>query len=139
MADFIHPSKTFPICDAVVYQGRVMETVLTPIPDGSSQPVPGGAREHTIEIFKQLDEVLSWFGVDKSCVVSVRLYVQNINVNIKSVNEVYQPYFGSHTPMRCAVGVELQAGMLVEAAVTCELPSHATLPKPPHEQPTPNA
>ena len=116
-----------------------METVLTPIPDGSSQPVPGGAREHTIEILRQLDEVLSWFGVDKSCVVSVRLYVQNINVNIKSVNEVYQPYFGSHTPMRCAVGVELQAGMLVEAAVTCELPSHATLPKPPHEQPTPNA
>ena len=131
MPNFINPSKTFPFCDAVVYKGRVMETVLTPIPDGASHPVAGGAREHTIELLRQLDEVLGWFGVDKTCVVSVRLYVQNVNVNIKTVNEVYKAYFGSHTPMRCAVGVELQAGMLVEAVVTCELPDHATIPKPP--------
>ena len=35
MAEFINPSRSFPICDAVIYGPRVFETVLTGIPDGA--------------------------------------------------------------------------------------------------------
>lgn len=129
MAEFINPSKTFPFADAVVYSGRVMEVVICPIPDGQKTPVPGDAADHMREICKQIDEVADWFGLDKTCVISVRLYVQNVNQNIAKINAVYKEYFGSHTPVRCAVGVDLQVGMLVEAVVRCEIPAGATLKK----------
>jgi len=122
VAEFINPSKSFPICDYVIYRGRVMETVIVPIPDGEQKPVPGGAAAEMREIFRQLDEVLAAAKVDKTAIVSVRLYLQHVNRDIAAVNEVYKDYFGTHPPMRCGVGVELQAGMLVEAAFTAELP-----------------
>src|SRR4051812_33431449 len=46
--EFINPSKTFPFSDAVIYSGRILETVITGIPDGSHDPVPGGVRAETI-------------------------------------------------------------------------------------------
>lgn len=123
MAEFINPSRTFPICDAVVYSGRILETVIVPIPDGASEPVRGGVSAEMREIFRQLDEVLAAAGTDKTSVVSVKLYLQRVVRDIAEVNEVYREYFGVHPPMRCGVGVDLQAGMLVEAAFTCELPA----------------
>jgi 2-iminobutanoate/2-iminopropanoate deaminase len=121
MAEFINPGKSF-ICDAVIYRGRILETVIVPIPDGQKSPVAGGAGAEMQEIFRQLDEVLAGVGADKTAVVSVRLFLQHVNRDIAAVNEVYKAYFGSHAPMRIGVGVDLQAGMLVEAAFTVELP-----------------
>jgi enamine deaminase RidA (YjgF/YER057c/UK114 family) len=122
LPEFKNPYKSFPICDAVVYTGRIMETVITPIPDGQSTPVPGAAREHMIEICKQLDEVLALCHAKRQHVVSVRLYLADVNRDIAQVNEVYKAYFAGCSPMRIAVGVQLQAGMLVEAAFLTELP-----------------
>ena len=124
MADQIHPSKNFPICDAVIYGGsgkRILETVLVPIRDGESDVVPGGAGAQMQEICSQIDEVLSWVQADKTAVVSMRLFLQDVKRDIKEVNEVYKAYFGSHTLMRMAVGCELQGNMLVECAITCEV------------------
>jgi 2-iminobutanoate/2-iminopropanoate deaminase len=124
MADFINPAPSFPICDYVVYRGRILETVIVPMAEGQSQPVPGGAAAEMAEILRQLDEVLAAAGEDKTAVVSVRLFLRHVNRDIAAVNEVYKSYFGSHPPMRIAVGADLQANMLVEAAFTAELPDH---------------
>jgi 2-iminobutanoate/2-iminopropanoate deaminase len=121
VAEFLNPSRTFPICDAVIYGPRVFETVITGIPDGADDPVKGGPAAETREIFRQLDEVLSRKKLDKRAVVSVRLYLQHVNRDIAAVNEVYKAYFGTHTPMRIAVGADLQAGMLVEGVFIAEL------------------
>ncbi|MBY0508355.1 MAG: hypothetical protein K2X03_30865 [Bryobacteraceae bacterium] len=107
---------------AVITSGRLLETVLTGIPDGSSDPVPGGVEAETREILKQLDEVLAAAGVDKRSVASVRLYLQHVNRDIAAVNRVYFAYFGDHRPVRRAYGVELQCGMMIEAAFVAELP-----------------
>lgn len=124
MADQINPSSNFPICDAVIYGGsgkRILETVLVPQKDGEPDVVPGGAGPQMQEICSQIDEVLGWVNADKTAVVSMRLFLQDVNRDIKAVNEVYQAYFGSHTLMRIAVGCELQGNMLVECAITCEV------------------
>jgi enamine deaminase RidA (YjgF/YER057c/UK114 family) len=123
MPEFKNPYKSFPICDAVIYSGKIMETVITPIPDGQSTPVSGTAREHMIEILRQLDEVLALCKTSKANVVSVRLYLQDVNRDIALVNEVYKAYFAGCSPMRIAVGVQLQAGMLVEGVFLAEVPS----------------
>lgn len=121
MAEFINPTGAR-ICDAVIYRGHILETVIVPFEDGAGEPVAGGAGAQMKEILRQLDEVLAGVGADKTAVISVRLFLQHVNRDIAEVNAVYYAYFGKHAPMRIGVGVELQANMLVEAAFTAELP-----------------
>jgi hypothetical protein len=40
---FIDADRDFPISSAVVHGGKVFEAVVTGIPDGSHEPVAGGA------------------------------------------------------------------------------------------------
>jgi enamine deaminase RidA (YjgF/YER057c/UK114 family) len=119
---FIDVDSNFPICSAVVYKGKIFEAVVTGIPDGSNSPVPGGAAAEMREIFKQLDSLLAQVGLNKNHICSARLYLQHVNRDIGEVNEVYKEYFGKHTPNRRGYGVDLQAGMLVEAAFVAEFP-----------------
>lgn len=119
---FIRTSPDFPFSAAVIHSGRVLETVLTGIPPGQSTPVSGGAGAELREIFRQLDEILATAGVDKIAIASGRLYLQDVKRDIAEVNAIYRDYFGSHPPNRRAYGVDLQSGMLVEAAFVAELP-----------------
>ncbi len=112
----------FSISGAVITSGRLLETVLTGIPDDAHNPVAGGVEAETREILRQLDEVLSAAGVDKLAVASARLYLQHVNRDIAAVNVIWKEYFGQHVPVRRAYGVDLQMGMLIEAAFVAELP-----------------
>ena len=118
---FLLTSSTFPFSTAVIHSGRTLETVLTPIPRGETNPVSGGAGAELREIFRQLDEVLKLAGIDKQSIVSCRLYLQDVMRDIAEVNTVYAQYFGKHPPNRRAYGVALQAGMLIEAAFVAEV------------------
>ncbi|MCU1222735.1 MAG: hypothetical protein JWQ42_828 [Edaphobacter sp.] len=119
---FLRTSETFPFSAAVIHNGPVMEALLTGIPSGANAPVAGGAGAEMREIFRQYDELLKEAGVDRTAVVSVRLYLQDVVRDIAEVNAIYREYFGSHPPNRRAYGVDLQTGMLVEAAIVAELP-----------------
>lgn len=119
--EFIFTSATFPFSTAVIHCGRTLETVLTGIPPGETKPVGGGVTAELDEIFRQLDTVLAAAGAQKTSIVSVRLYLQEVLRDIATVNEVYKRYFGTHPPNRRAYGVNLQAGMLIEAAFVAEL------------------
>jgi enamine deaminase RidA (YjgF/YER057c/UK114 family) len=119
---FLRTSQTFPFSAAVVHTGSVMEAVLVGISPGESKPVLGGAAAEMREIFRQYDELLEQVGLEKTATASVRLYLQNVVRDIAEVNLVYREYFGSHPPNRRAYGVDLQTGMLVEAAFTVEVP-----------------
>lgn len=112
----------FRIDGAVITSGRLLETVLTGIPDGAEKPVEGGVAAETRELLKQLDEVLAAAGLDRTAVASARLYLQHVNRDIAEVNVIYREYFGEHKPVRRAYGVDLQCGMLIEAAFVAELP-----------------
>jgi enamine deaminase RidA (YjgF/YER057c/UK114 family) len=119
---FLRTSADFPFSAAVIHSGRTLETVLTGIAPGEKSPVNGGPGAELREIFRQLDEMLASAGVEKTAIVSGRLYLQNVVRDIAEVNAVYKEYFGSHPPNRRAYGVDLQSGMLVEAAFVAELP-----------------
>jgi len=121
MPEFLNPSPTFPICDAVITTGRTLETVIVPIPDHADAPVQGGPAAEMQEIFRQLDEVLTKANVTRRSVASVRLYLAHVNRDIAAVNDVYKEYFANCSPMRMAVGAELQKGMLIEAQFIVEI------------------
>ena len=118
---FIDSSTTFPISSAVVHGGRTFEAVVTGIPDGQSQPVPGGAAAEMREAFRQLDALLQQAGVDRRAICTARLYLQDVLADIAEVNLVWKEYMGTHPVVRRAYGVTLQAGMRVEAAFTAEI------------------
>ena len=119
---FINSRTDFPTSTAVIHSGRVLETVITAIPKEQKTPVAGGPQAEMREIFRRLDEILAHAGVEKTAVVSARLYLQEVNRDIAAVNEVWAEYFGSHPPNRRAYGVDLQKGMLVEAGFVAEIP-----------------
>jgi enamine deaminase RidA (YjgF/YER057c/UK114 family) len=119
--EFLRTSPDFPFSAAVIHSGRTLEAVLTGIPPGDKVPVPGGAGAELREIFRQMDGILAMAGAERPAVVSVRLYLQHVLRDIAEVNTVYREYFGTHPPNRRAYGVELQSGMLVEAAFVAEL------------------
>ena len=119
---FIRSRQGFPFSDAVVHSGRVLETVLTGIPPGGDEPVKGGAGAEIREIFRQLDEILEGEGLTRRSLCSARLYLQHVNRDIAEVNEAWAEYLGDHPVNRRAYGVDLQRGMLVEAAFVAEIP-----------------
>jgi 2-iminobutanoate/2-iminopropanoate deaminase len=119
---FIGTSTTFPFSAAVIHSGKTLETVLTGIAPGTGKPVPGGVGAELRDIFRQLDEVLATAGLQRTSIVSVRLYLQEVMRDIAEVNQIYREYFGTHPPNRRAYGVDLQSGMLIEAAVVAEFP-----------------
>ena len=84
--------------------------------------MPGGAGAELREIFRQLDEILASVGVTKTTIASARLYLQQLDRDMAEVNAAYREYFGAHSPNRRAYGVNLQSGMLIEAAFVAELP-----------------
>lgn len=119
--EFLFTNPDFPFSGAVIHSGKVLETVITGIPRGGKAPVAGGVQAELREIFRQLDEVLAAAGVQKTRVASARLYLQEVMRDIAAANEVYREYFGSHPPNRRAYGVDLQAGMSIEAAFVVDL------------------
>lgn len=119
---FIDSDREFPISSAVVHGGKVFEAVVTGIPDGSHTPVAGGAEAEMREAFRQLDLLLAEAGIDRFAICTARLYLQDVRAEIAAVNAVWKEYFGNHPVCRRAYGVELQAGMRVEAAFTAEIP-----------------
>lgn len=119
---FIDSDKQFPISSAVVHSGRMLEAVVTGIPDGSRTPVPGGAGAEMREAFRQLDILLAEAGIDRKAICTARLYLHDVLADIAAVNVVWKEYFGEHPVVRRAYGVVLQSGMRVEAAFTAELP-----------------
>jgi 2-iminobutanoate/2-iminopropanoate deaminase len=118
---FLFTLPNFSFSTAVIHSGRTLETVLTPIPPDAKKPVEGGVVAELQEIFRQLDTVLAAAGTQKTSIVSVRLYLQHVMRDMPAVNEAYKQYFGNHPPNRRAYGVDLQAGMLIEAAFVAEL------------------
>jgi 2-iminobutanoate/2-iminopropanoate deaminase len=110
----------FPFSDAVVHNGKVLETVLTGIPPGEKAPVPGGAAMEMKEIFRQLDGVLAKAGLGKNNLCSARIYLEEVNRDVAQINQVWQEYLGNHPLSRRCYGVDLQLGMLVEAAFIAE-------------------
>jgi 2-iminobutanoate/2-iminopropanoate deaminase len=119
---FIDARTDFPVSNSVLYAGYVFQTELTGIPPGRPQAVPGGAEAEMREIFAQLDRTLMELGLDKTHIVSAKLYLQDLQRDLPAVEKVYAEYFGSHTPIRGVYGVDLRPGVLVEATFVANVP-----------------
>jgi hypothetical protein len=118
---FLLTSTTFPFSAAVIHSGRTLETALTPIPPGETEPVKGGAGAKLREIFRQLYQILEMARTERrwssTADSTYKMFCATLRKSIAFTRE----YFGTHRSNRRAYGIVLQAGMLVEAAFVAEV------------------
>ena len=117
---FIRSKEDFPFSSAVIHSGKVLETVLTGLDPATGKPVDGGPAAEMRDIFRQLDEMLEQTGLTRKHLCSARIYLQHVNRDVGAINEVWAQYMGDHPCNRRCYGVDLQAGMLVEAGFVAE-------------------
>ena len=80
----------------------------------SGAMVDGGIKEQTVQVFKNLEEVLRAAGIGLDSVASVSVFLRDMN-DFKEMNEVYAKSFGGHKPARATVAVSgLPKNALIE-------------------------
>ncbi len=85
--------------------------------------VDGGMEAEATQIMENIRAVLSAGGASMEDIVSVTIYLKNIN-DFQKMNEIYGRYFTGNFPTRSTVGVSsLAGGANIEITVTALLPS----------------
>jgi len=99
---------------AIVANGFVFVSGQLPIKPGGGREIPAGIEGQTRQALSNVDAILRAAGSDLDRVVSVTVYVTDIE-NWPEVNLVYADVFGQHRPARVvAVSPQLHFGSLVE-------------------------
>jgi 2-iminobutanoate/2-iminopropanoate deaminase len=99
---------------AIVHNGMVYVSGQLPVkPDRSSVEV-GTIEEQTLQVLRNVEQILIAAKSDKSKVVKVTVYISDISLWGR-VNEVYSHFFGNHKPARAILPTkELHYGYQIE-------------------------
>ena len=108
------PKAIGPYSQAIVAGNLIFCSGQIPTDPATGEFVKGGIKEQTEQVFKNLAEVLKAAGSSFESVVSVNVYLRDMN-DFKEMNEVYAETFGEHKPARATVGVSaLPKNALIE-------------------------
>ncbi|KAG7099086.1 hypothetical protein E1B28_000961 [Marasmius oreades] len=81
--------------------GLIFLSGQTPV-DKEGNLVPGGIREHTAQVIKNLGNVLAASGSSWEKVVKVNVYLKDMN-NFEAMNEMYEKLVPSPKPARTCI------------------------------------
>lgn len=114
------PKAIGPYSQAVVAGNLIFCSGQIPTDPETGEFISGGIKEQTAQIFKNLGEVLRAAGAGLDSVVSVNVYLRDMN-DFKDMNAVYSEIFGEHKPARATVGVsELPKNARIEISCIAE-------------------
>jgi 2-iminobutanoate/2-iminopropanoate deaminase len=86
----------------------------TPYDPGIGRIHRGTIAEQTRLVLENIERILHAAGATKECVLSCRIYLQDLNPEtFGEMNAVYGAFFGGHKPARATIGCDL-LGMDVE-------------------------
>jgi 2-iminobutanoate/2-iminopropanoate deaminase len=107
-----------PYSQAVESGGLLLLSGQTPFDPATGKLMSGSIGEQTAQCFKNLLQVLEAAGLDASDVVSVQVFLTNMN-DFAAMNAVYAEQFAKPYPARTTIGVaSLPLGARVEIAMT---------------------
>lgn len=115
------PAAVGPYSHVAITTGRTafLSGQIALLPDGTM--VGEDAAEQTVQVFKNIETVLSGIGASLDCVVKATVLLASMD-DFAAVNEVYAKAFGSHRPARSAFAVRtLPKNALVEIEVIASL------------------
>ncbi|MYC15809.1 MAG: RidA family protein [Gemmatimonadetes bacterium] len=105
-----YPGKAFGRSKSVEHNGIVYTVVIAP-------DVSADFKGQTQQVLEQLDANLAEAGTDKSCLLSVTIYITDMSKK-PILNEVWDAWIGPYNwPQRACVEVKLEGDTLVEMVV----------------------
>ena len=108
------PAAIGPYSQGIVANGFLFTAGQIALDPSSGEIVPGGVREQTERVMRNLSAVLAKAGVGWKDVVKTTVYLQDMN-DFPEVNEIYANALGDARPARSTVQVAaLPRGVLVE-------------------------
>jgi 2-iminobutanoate/2-iminopropanoate deaminase len=110
------PAAIGPYSQAVKANGMVFCSGQIPINPGTGEFVPGGVREQTEQVLKNLSAVLEAAGSSLDQVVKTTVFLADMK-EFAAMNEVYAQFFSGVAPARATVAA---AGLPRDARVEIE-------------------
>ncbi|HVU72182.1 MAG TPA: Rid family detoxifying hydrolase [Mycobacteriales bacterium] len=112
------PDAIAPFSQAVAHGDVLHVTGQMPIDPSTGALVPGGVREQTDQVLRNLAQVLQHCGTSLDAVVCVRAYLTSFD-DYAAFNAAYAAWFREPYPARTCIGVTgLALGALVEIDLT---------------------
>lgn len=111
------PGAVGPYSQATEAAGLVFVSGQLPIDASTGEFVPGGVKEQTTQVLKNVGFILEEAGLDYSNVLKSTVYLSDIK-DFAAMNEIYATFFTEPYPARVAYSVvSLPKGALVEIDV----------------------
>ena len=111
------PQAIGPYSQAVVAAGLVFTSGQIPTDPATGEFVPGGIREQTEQVLRNLSKVLEAAGSGLERVLKTTVYLADMD-DFAAMNEVYGRYMGDTPPARATVQVGgLPSGVRIEIEV----------------------
>jgi len=108
------PAPSGHYSQAVIHEGIVYVSGQLPIDPRSGEKRVGSIEEQTEQALRNLSQILSAAGSDKSQVIKTTVYISDIQLWDR-VNAVYADFFVEHRPARAVVPTrELHFGFQIE-------------------------
>jgi 2-iminobutanoate/2-iminopropanoate deaminase len=108
------PKAVGPYSQAVEFNGMLFISGQIPIDPAIGKIVEGGIKEQTLQVMKNIGEILKAAGYDYKDVVKSTCLLSDMD-NFTAMNEVYARFYPENPPARAAYGVvRLPLGAMVE-------------------------
>ncbi len=108
------PAAVGPYSQAVEVNGFIFISGQIPLDPETGKIVPGGIREQTEQVMKNIGAVLTAAGCAYASVVKSTVLLKDIT-DFKEMNEIYGSYYAQEPPARAAYAVkDLPLGALIE-------------------------
>jgi len=108
------PQAIGPYSQAIEKNGMLFISGQIPLDPATGKFVDGGIKEQTVQVLKNIVEILKAVGCDYNNVVKTTVFLTDM-ANFKEMNEIYSNCFKENPPARSTIGVKaLPMDALVE-------------------------
>lgn len=106
----------------IIYGNLIFISGQLPIDPSTGEKKTGSIEEQTLQVLKNIKEILVSAGSDLKYVLKTTVYISDINLWDR-VNKVYSDFFGEHKPARSVVPTkELHYGFQIEMEAIAVIP-----------------
>ena len=123
----IEPDPDLPISTGVVHNGLFYVSGHVGFWPGTSNPIAGDLAAQTRQTLEDLDAAMEKAGTDRSRIVTMRVFLAEVQRDFDGMNKVFREWIGDHRPARTTVGAPLAVdGLLIEIDAVVAMPPTTT-------------
>ncbi|MEM6553581.1 MAG: RidA family protein [Planctomycetota bacterium] len=116
--------QKLPISTAVAHRGLLYISGHVGFDEETGAVVSGGIEAQTRQTLKYIDKALHKAGVTRNELITMRVFLKEVERDFGPMNKVFAEWIGDHRPARTTVGSDLAvADLLIEVDGIAALPA----------------